>query len=130
MSHDKTLLLLHITFIQLATIILYSVKSCCYVRDTFNMHSKASGSHRKMEIMLGNFTFMLFKHTIPGKRSLNLKGNKNFFNFFQFFYGHNIAICPQVSKKCTILGNLRIITQERTKEIRQMTPFFHLLFEL
>ena len=30
----------------------------------------------------------------------------------------------QISKKCTILGNLRTITQESKKETRQMTPFF------
>ena len=29
----------------------------------------------------------------------------------------------QICKKCTILGNLRTITQERKKEIRQWTPF-------
>ena len=36
----------------------------------------------------------------------------------------------QICKKCTIFGNLRIITQEEKKETRQMTHFFHLLFEL
>ena len=36
----------------------------------------------------------------------------------------------QICKKCTILGNLRTIIQGAKKEIRQMTPFFHLLFEL
>ena len=36
----------------------------------------------------------------------------------------------QICKKCTILGNLRTITQDGKKEIRQMTPFFHLRFYL
>ena len=34
----------------------------------------------------------------------------------------------QVFKKCTILGNLRTITQERKKEIRQRTLFFSSTF--
>ena len=34
----------------------------------------------------------------------------------------------QICKKCTILGNLRTITQERKKEIRQMTPFLVYFF--
>ena len=33
-------------------------------------------------------------------------------------------------QKCTILGNLRTVTQERKKETRQKTPFFHLFFKL
>ena len=33
----------------------------------------------------------------------------------------------QICKKCTIFGNLRTITQE--KKARQMTSFFHILFE-
>ena len=35
----------------------------------------------------------------------------------------------QICKKCTILSNLRTITQEGKKETRQITPFIHLLFE-
>ena len=31
----------------------------------------------------------------------------------------------QISRKCTILGNLRTITQERKKETRPITPYFH-----
>ena len=34
----------------------------------------------------------------------------------------------QICKECTILGNLRTITRERKKEIRQMTPFFSSTF--
>ena len=34
----------------------------------------------------------------------------------------------QICKKCTILGNLKTITLERKKEIRQMTPFFFMYF--
>ena len=30
----------------------------------------------------------------------------------------------QICKRCTILGNLRTITQEGKKQIRKMTPFF------
>ena len=33
----------------------------------------------------------------------------------------------QICKKCTILGNLRTITQEGKKETRQMTPFLFFL---
>ena len=36
----------------------------------------------------------------------------------------------QICKKSTIFGKLRTIIQEGKKETRQMTPFFHLLFEL
>ena len=36
----------------------------------------------------------------------------------------------QICKECTILGNLRTITKEGKKETRQMTPFFHLPFEI
>ena len=34
----------------------------------------------------------------------------------------------QICKKCTIFGNLRIITQEAKKETRQMTQFFSSTF--
>ena len=34
----------------------------------------------------------------------------------------------QICKNCTILGNLRTITRERKKKIRQMTPFFFIYF--
>ena len=49
----------------------------------------------------------------------------NCFNRFRF-----LAEVSTNLQKSTILGNLRTITQEGKKEIRQMTPFFHLLFEL
>ena len=44
MSYDETLLL-HLTFAQFAATSLYSDKSCCYIQDKFNMHSKTLGSH-------------------------------------------------------------------------------------
>ena len=36
----------------------------------------------------------------------------------------------QISKKCTILGNLRTMTQEEKKKLDKWRHFFHLLFEL
>ena len=37
---------------------------------------------------------------------------------------HFLLRSTQIFKKCTILGNLRTISQERKKETRQMTLFF------
>ena len=47
----------------------------------------------------------------------------NCFNIFMF-----LAEVSTNLQKCTILGNLRTITQERKMEIRQMTPFFSSTF--
>ena len=47
----------------------------------------------------------------------------NSFNIFRF-----LAEVSTNLKTCTILGNLRTITQERKMEIRQMTPFFSSTF--
>ena len=44
----------------------------------------------------------------------------NFFNSFRFL--------AEVIKKCTFLGNLRIITQKGNMETRQMTQFFSCYF--
>ena len=50
---------------------------------------------------------------------------KNSFNIFRF-----LAEVSTNLQKLHYLGNLRTITKERRKEIRQMTSFFYLLFEL
>ena len=50
---------------------------------------QAATVHKKMKIMLGNFTFMLFKHSCLWKKEFEFKRKQR----KQFFYGQNIAIC-------------------------------------
>ena len=90
--NGKTLLIIQfLLIIDLASI--YSVKSGCYVQNTFHLYLHTLNGHSSFENEdhAGIFKFLFLSHTLPRKNVFNLlKARKSFFNiFFYFIYQIN-----------------------------------------
>ena len=64
--------------------------------------------------------------SVPYKRTIFWKSIMRSFTWIEINFFNRFRFLPEVStnlQKCTILGNLKTITQEGEKKIRQILPF-------